>query len=374
MSAPITISLLLPDLQFGGAEMSMLRLAGAFVERGCQVDLLLMRPGGQLSDQVPAGVRTILLNTGSELRSLLPLARYLRRQRPAALLTTLDLTNLVGLLARRLSGARVLTTIRIANAVSPRQRSSPWLKKLEQWSLSAIYPWADLVVAVSRGVAEDLQAYTGLPAASIRVIYNPTIDDSFESLAQAEPEHPWLRSTPVPVVLSAARLSPVKDFPTLIRAFARVIEQRPARLVILGEGPERPTLERLVQDLGLQDQVALPGYTPNPLASMRRAAVYVLPSRREGMPNALIQAMACGCPVVSTDCPHGPRELLRAGQYGHLVPMGDQQAMSAAILATLAGDARPVEPGWLDQFRLEGIAGQYLEALLGSQAQSAVAR
>ena len=366
MSAPIRISLLLPDLRLGGAEASLLQLSGAFAARGCAVDLLLMRPGGQLSERVPASVRRIELNTGGEYRSLLPMARYLRRERPAALLTTLDLTNLVGLLARRVSGVPVRVTIRVATSVSAHKRSSGFKKTLERLALTAIYPWADSIVAVSQGVAADLHAYAGIPAGRIRVIYNPALDDSLEARAQEEPEHPWLRGGDRPVILSAARLSEEKDFPTLLRAFGRVRQERPARLVILGEGPERASLERLIQELGLRDDVALPGYTPNPLASMRRAAVYVLSSRREGMPNAMIQAMACGCPVVSTDCPSGPREVLRGGQYGRLVPVGDEESLGRAILSVLDGDARPVEQGWLDQFRLEVVADQYLDVLLGA--------
>ncbi len=373
MPAKIKISLLLPDLQLGGAEMSMLQLSRAFAARGYAVDLLLMRSGGQLSDRVPPGVRRVALNTGSEIRSLLPLVRYLRRERPAALLTTLDLTNLIGLLARRLSSVPVRVTIRIATSVSAHQRSSARMKKLEQLALSWMYPWADAIVAVSHGVAEDLQAYTGLPESRIRVIYNPTLDDKLEALAQETPQHPWFQPGQTPVILSAARLTEVKDFPTLMRAFALVRRQRPARLVILGEGPERSALEALARSLGIQADVSLPGFEPNPPAYMRRAAVYALSSRREGLPNALIQAMACGCPVVSADCPSGPREVLRGGQYGHLAPVGDEQAMSRAILAVLDGDTRPVESGWLDAFRLDAVAEQYLGALLGAKTPGSAA-
>src|SRR5690606_29880659 len=154
-----------------------------------------------------------------------------------------------------------------------------------------------------------------------------------DELAKADPGHRWFAAGQPPVVLGVGSLTPRKDFATLVEAFAELRRRRPARLIVLGEGPERARLERLVDDLGLSDDVDLPAFTRNPFAYMSRAAVYVLSSNLEGLPGSLIQALACGCPSVATDCPSGPREILQDGRVGPLVDVGDAGAMAAAIAA-----------------------------------------
>ena len=167
------------------------------------------------------------------------------------------------------------------------------------------------------------------------------------------------------MVLAAGRLVALKGFDTLLRAFARVRQQMPARLVILGEGSERSNLERLAAELGVAADVDMPGFDPNPFRYMKRAGVFVLSSRYEGLPNVLIQAMACGCPVVSTDCPNGPAEILDGGRYGPLVPVDDVEALAYAMAQALAGKVAPAPTEWLEQFRVEVVAEQYLRVMLG---------
>jgi glycosyltransferase involved in cell wall biosynthesis len=228
------------------------------------------------------------------------------------------------------------------------------------------YRWADGIVAVSKGVADDLVQVTGLPPERIQVIYNPIVTPELMAKAQDTLDHPWFGPGQPPVILAVGRLDPQKDFHTLIRAFAQVRQIRLSRLLILGEGEERQALEALVCQLGLQDDVCLPGFVANPYPYMTRAGVFVLSSRWEGLPGVLIEALYCGVPLVSTDCPSGPREILANGQYGKLVPVGDVVAMTQAIVAMLnSGKKKVPEESWRP-FTLEVSVNQYLDALLGA--------
>ena len=196
---------------------------------------------------------------------------------------------------------------------------------------------------------------------------------------QSEPvDHPWFQPGTPPVIMSAGRLGRAKDHPTLIRAFARVRRARLARLVIFGQGTSDAktarsvtALQALAGELGVADDVALPGFVANPFAYMARAAVFALSSINEGLPGVLIQAMACGCPVVSTDCPSGPAEILAGGRYGRLVPPGDDAALAAAILATL--DAPPAAMSLRARagfFSVERAVAQYERVMLGASSPS----
>jgi len=184
--------------------------------------------------------------------------------------------------------------------------------------------------------------------------------------AQAPLDHPWFRPGQPPLLLAVGRLQMQKDYPTLIRAFAQVRQSRRARLLILGEGKERLMLEALIKKLGLEEDVSLPGFVMNPYAYMARASLFVLSSRWEGLPTVLIEALCCGTPVVSTDCPSGPREILRDGQYGQLVPVAQADALAKAIETTLADKApNPPSESW-QPYELEVVVSQYTKLLLES--------
>lgn len=261
-------------------------------------------------------------------------SRYLRRERPAAMLSALNHANVIACLAYRL--ARVPTrlvisehnTLSMSNAQNARGRLVPWLMR---W----VYPWADSVVAVSQGVADDLVRTLGIDATRVKVIYNPVVDETLFDKAKQPLEHPWFKQGEPPVVLAVGRLTEQKDFETLIRAFAVVRAKRVVRLLILGEGELRFQLETLVNQLGLKDDVALPGFVANPFGYMARASVFVLSSRWEGLPTVLLEAMACGAQVVSTDCPSGPREILEDGKWGLLVPVENVSTLAQAITLKL---------------------------------------
>lgn len=239
---------------------------------------------------------------------------------------------------------------------------------VERALMRACYRRADAVVAVSRSVEHDLAAGLGLPRGRLSTIYNPIVTAELAEKAAAPLDHPWFSPGAPPVVLGVGRLAPQKDFPTLLRAFARARAARPARLVILGEGEDRGALEALARDLGIAADVELPGFDPNPLRYMQHAAVFALSSIFEGLPGALIQAMACGCRVISTDCPGGSREILEGGSprpAGALVPMRDPAGLGGAILDALAdadrGPARVEHP--LERFREEAAVDAYLDVL-----------
>jgi glycosyltransferase involved in cell wall biosynthesis len=200
----------------------------------------------------------------------------------------------------------------------------------------------------------------------MHILPNPVVTPDLASKAAEPLDHPWFRPGEPPVVLGVGRLSKQKDFATLIRAFDRVRRARGARLMILGEGPERAGLQALADELALSQDVALPGFASNPFAYMARAGVFVLSSAWEGMPGALIQAAACGAPVVATDCESGPREVLQDGRYGRLVPVGNPAALADAILSTLDQPRTAVPAEAIERFTRNAAVSGYLEVLRGA--------
>jgi glycosyltransferase involved in cell wall biosynthesis len=332
-----------PSLRYGGAERVTLTLAQNIAERGYAVDLVLAQVEGPYLVDVRDPVQVVDLKAPRVARSLPALVRYLRRERPTAMLSMMAHSNIVALWARRL--ARVPTRLIVSERVSIswRIRHAPrrYYNRLLTSLIKRYYPWADGIVAVSDGVADDLTQVTGIPRQQVSTIYNPVVRPGLQPLMQVPVEHPWFQPDGPPVVLAVGRLTTQKDFSTLIQAFAQVRQTHDARLVILGDGKERPALERLVSQLGLEKVVSLPGFATNPYAYMVRSTLFVLSSRWEGLPGVLIEALYCGVPVVATDCPSGPREILRNGKYGHLVPIRDIAALARAMEESLVGKTRP---------------------------------
>lgn len=327
----------LMDLRGGGAERVMLNLARGFGDRGHEVHLVLVRAEGPYLAQVPAQVKVIRLEARRLLLSVFALASYLRQERPAALISALEDTNIIALWARRLARVRTEVVVTVHNTLSREARSSTQIKRrlaptLARW----FYPWAKAVVGVSEGVAADLRQI-GLKGAI--AIYNPIVTPELLEQIHEPLDHPWFATGEPPVVLAVGRLEAQKDFETLVRAFAQVHQQRPCRLMILGEGDERSRLEALIAQLDLTEAVALPGFVKNPYIYMRDAGVLVLSSAWEGFGNVLVEAMVVGTPVVSTNCESGPAEILAGGEYGQLVPVGDADAMAKAIAHALATPA-----------------------------------
>ncbi len=395
--SPKHLAIFVPSLAGGGVVRVMLHLAESFTARDYKVDIVVCQTTGPYLDRIrspirvvalkpspfwlgklravltdPRGLATLLLpillpyKPPKALQCLPDLVNYLRQDKPDAVLAAKTHTNLVALWARR-SAARTTRLV-----ISERTNLSTTVKISRRWRwrfvaplLRHVYPWADAIVSVSDGVANDLSRQTGIPRESITTIYNPVLVPKVVEGSKALLDHPWFAPSNPPVVLGVGRLVPQKDFTTLIRAFALLRSQRPCRLLILGEGRERPQLQQLARELRCQEDVRLSGFVDNPYAYMVRASVFVLSSAWEGMPNALIEALACGCPVVSTDCPSGPREILNDGTFGPLVPVGNVSALADAMFTILA---KPPQRERLRararEFNIDKISERYLQALL----------
>jgi glycosyltransferase involved in cell wall biosynthesis len=348
----------------------MLNLAGGIADTGAAVDLVLVRAEGPFLSTVPDNVRLIDLGTQRTLTSILALARYLRRERPAAMLAALTHVNIAAILATWLARrcSRVVVSERSTISQEAAEVTAPTVRlalRLAPW----LYPRADGIVTVSQGAAEDLARYCRIPLERVVVLNNPVVGPALLRRAAEPLDHPWFAPGQPPVILAVGRLNPEKEFDTLIRAFAELARRHPARLMILGRGKEQAALEALISELGVGDRVALPGFADNPYAYMARASVHVLSSRWEGSPNVLVEAMACGTPVVATDCRSGPSELLEGGRLGPLVPVGDVSALAAGIEQALVA---PVPREELQKraamFSVAHAAQAYLRVLLGDQA------
>lgn len=227
---------------------------------------------------------------------------------------------------------------RVGNPIGHRLRSRTRNPLKRQWLLMSwrrLYARADAYIAVSRGIADDLTHHLRVPSERVYVLPNPTVTTRLFTLANQESGHPWLDDPELPVVLGIGNFRQQKDFPTLIRAFARARQRVSSRLVLLGEGRQRQRLASLAVELGVDRDVDFPGWVSNPYAFLQRSAAFVLSSRWEGSPNALVEATALGVPVIATDCISGPREILDHGRYGTLVPVGDDRAMGKALAAVL---------------------------------------
>jgi glycosyltransferase involved in cell wall biosynthesis len=343
----------------------MVNLALGFVEQGLKVDLVLAKAEGPYLSRVPEEVRVVDLGARRVLYSLPGLVRYLRRERPQAMLSALNYANIVAIWAKLLVRVQTHLVVSEHNTLScSTQNASSVRVKLLPLLIKIFYPYADAVVAVSHGVAEDLITMTGLPMEKVKVIYNPVITPELFAKAEEPLDHPWFRPGEPPVVLGVGRLTKQKDFPTLIRAFALVRKERPARLMILGEGEERPKLETLARELGIEEDFVLPGFVENPYKYMKRASAFVLSSRWEGLPTVLIEALALGVPVISTNCPSGPAEILEHGKWGCLVPVGEPHLLARDILEILQNDVRiPSHKTAWERFSKENAVIAYLQVL-----------
>ena len=358
------IAFFLPSVRGGGAQRVIVNLVQGITERGIPVDLVLAVAEGVFLDQLPPAVRLVDLRARRLIRSLGPLTRYLRRERPRYLVSSMSHANLIALWAAKLAGQATPVMVTVHNTMSQSASQEGRLGGvLEPLLLRACYPWADSIVAVSGGAADDLARISGLPRDRVRVVYNPVITPPMMALAQQPPDHPWFAPGQPPVILGVGRLTKQKDFPTLVRAFAEVRRRRPGRLIILGEGEDRPVLEALARELGVADDVALPGFRDNAMAYMARSALFVLSSAWEGLPTVLIEALAAGTQVVSTDCPSGPREILQEGRLGALVPVGDVAALRSAMLDALDRPPGTVPIEALAPFTRDAAVDHYLQLI-----------
>lgn len=323
---------------------------------------MLVQAKGEFLSNLSKKVRVVDLAASSTYTCLPALVRYLRETEPAVMISALDLTNLMALIAKRFAGSPKKLFVRLDTTQSVLKRSF-LKKKLEKILIQATYPWAERIISISHGVTKDFVGYTGISPERITTIYNPVITDEIYCKARQPIDHPWFAPTAPPVILGVGRLVHPKNFSLLLRAFAKVRKSQQAHLVILGEGEERPELEAIAERLKIAEDISLPGIQKNPYAYMARARLLVLSSRYEGLPAVLVEALACGCPVVSVDCPNGPREILSNGKYGYLVPVGDEDALAEAIVTALIHPKPVPDYAWLEQFKLDNVVQAYLNLI-----------
>lgn len=379
----------------GGAERVFLNLASGLVARGHRVDLVMARYEGHFLDQIPPEIRVVDLRVRSARQSLwvLPrlgkeaffwakmilarkpnyvlgalagLANFLKREQPDVVIASMHYPNIVSVIARELAQveSRIILTIHstFSEEIAISKRKRPKGNKLEV--NKRLFPKADAVVAVSQGVADDLALTLSLPEETFTTIYNPVVTEFLEQQAKEPLVHPWFEGDGPPVLLAVGGFKPAKDHMTLLRAFALVRAERDVRLIILGEGKLRESLSHQAEQLGIAADLEMPGFVANPFQYMAGASLFVLSSVFEGLGMVLVEAMACGCPVISTDCPSGPSEILEQGRFGTLVPMKDEQSMAKAIIHALDtphDTARLVARG--REFSLDRATENYLELI-----------
>lgn len=350
----------------GGIGRNIVNLSEAFAAKGLDVHVLLESMDGPLMSDLTSRATVYPMATTHPVAGVLPLAWRLFRLGPGSVLAPNHRLALVALRARLLlpTSRRPRVFANVHNTYSQKYlRLSRPKRERRTEKLRRHYPGLDGIICVSAGVRADLASVTGIPEDRMTVIYNPVVTDRLLLQAREPVDHPWFGAGQPPVILSVGRLVASKDFAGLMAAFEIVRATAPCRLVIVGDGPLRRDLEDRRQASRFADEVALIGNDNNPFRYMRRAGLFVLSSRYEGFGNVLVEALACGAPVVSTDCPHGPREILLDGRLGPLVPAGDIEALARAMATTLA--RKPPEPllrESLARFQASTVADEYLRA------------
>ena len=337
------ISLFVPTLSSGGAEKVMVNLAFGFLHAGKRIDLVVIKKDGPYIDALPSGLNVVDLGINHTSMALLALRDYIRRVKPAVILSAMNYANVIALWAKKFSRVKTLSVICEHSTFSAMIKDPPNLRsRLALPTLIRIsYPLADKIVAVSKGLADDLVNNCSKLKGKITVIHNPIRFDDIFQKANEPLNHLWYRPSMPPVLLSVGRLHRVKDYPNLLQAFSLVRKKAEVRLIILGEGQERSYLKSLIRHLKIENDVDMLGFQKNPYNFMASSKVFVLSSKFESFSNVLLEAIACGCPVVSTDCPHGPKEIMEMTGVGRLVPVGNAELLADAILEKFAGDMKP---------------------------------
>ena len=370
------LAIFLPNLDGGGAERTMLNLAEGMATRGYNVDLVLAQMDGSYLESVSASLRIVDLGDGrlakrfKTVRRLPALVRYLRKEKPEVLLSALTEANVVALCARFLARYPDRVVVNEQNTLSQKiDNESRGIQKWYPFLARLTYRYADRVVGVSQGVVDDLIQNIGISDTNSMVIFNPGITPKVRENAQAPVDHPWFGAGQPPVILSVGRLHMQKDYGTLLQAFKLVRERQAARLLILGDGEERQALEQQIKDLGIENDVSLPGFVRNPHAYMANAAVYVLSSRWEGLPTVLVEALYCGATLVATDCPSGPKEILQDGKLGCLVQMQNPESLAGGIQRALDGTAPKATADSWRVYDLDTIIEKYIDLLFNNQPE-----
>lgn len=357
----VRVSLFVPSMRGGGAERVFADLANEFAARGLSVDLVLAEAAGCYLDELRPGVNIVDLGGRRVLFSVPALIRHLRQTRPGVILSAMGHCNIASIVSAKLarSGTRVVVSERGAPRVRRTRRKMGLLTSL---LARILYPRAHQIIAVSEGVARELADLLRVPLSRIVAIHNPLDLDNISRLSRL-PIPAGSELLDAKLFLGVGRLIEVKGFDNLLQAFSLVAARIPSQLILLGAGPSRTSLELLATNLGIADRVQFLGFDPNPYRWMRIADAFVLSSRSEGSPNSLLQAMACGTPVVSTNCAYGPEEILEQGKWGELVPVDDSWALADAMIRAVTSPTSPRVQERALSFSLPAVADAYLEAM-----------
>jgi glycosyltransferase involved in cell wall biosynthesis len=362
------IAILLAGNKMGGDTKVVFNLIEGLAARGFEIDLLLASSAQLALSDLPKQVNVIDLQTPvtarttSTLKLLVPLLQYLRRVKPKTLISNLCFTNAIVTFSKFLTfpAPKLILVEHLALSIDE-QEGEPQSKLLPVL-IRVLYPHADAVISVSQQLGAELRNKYNLK--NVLAIANAVVNSRLAEQAQSDLNHPWFASDEIPVFLSAGRFTEQKDFTTLIQAFSILRQEMPARLVILGDGALRSRLEAQIQSLDLQADVELPGFVYNPYQYMSRATAFVLSSRWEALPTVLIEAMACGCQVIATQCRSGVDEILFGGEFGQIVPISDPVTMAAAMKNAIHN---PISPKLLkyraDDFSIEQVIDRYLEVI-----------
>jgi len=369
-SRPKFITFFLPALSGGGAERAILNLAIELNKKGYKVNFFLVHKIGAYLKYVPEEIQILSFEglIGKRFKmpqSIIPLIHYLKKEKPDVLLSAMNPCNFIAIIAKLISKAQTKIAINEQNTFSSEIQHTSWFrKKIDPYLIKFLYPKADFIIAVSKGVADDLSKISGIPKNKINIIYNPVNVAEISEKSKEKILHPFFQEKSNGIIINVANLNKQKNHLLLIETFSILRKIRDVRLIILGEGEERKNLEKIINKLNLWEFISMPGFVENPYAYIAQSNVFVLSSLYEGLPTVLIEAMACGTSIVSTDCPSGPAEILENGQYGKLVPINDPEALAEAIKETLDN---PINPQVLREranyFSTEKAADRYLELL-----------
>ncbi|MCB9991209.1 MAG: glycosyltransferase [Rhodospirillales bacterium] len=360
------IAFFIPDFKGGGAQRMIVNMANEFARRDHNTTLLLLNRDGPYQDKVSHNVKITSFEKDRAFKAFFRLRRYLKENRPDVVISALFHVNVLLVLARlSLPGLNTKIIVTERNHFSMRVKNSDRaLDKLFPPLVFLLYRFADKVIGISKGVADDIRQSARLPEDKVDWIHNPVVTaDTLEELKKTI-KKPWFEHGTEPVIVTSGRLVPQKDYETLFRAMAELVKTRKARLLILGTGPLREKLGEFARDLNIREYIHFAGFVENPLPYMKKADLFVMSSHWEGFCNVIVEALLCGLPIVATDCPSGPAEILDNGTYGTLVPVGDYEALAAAMAAALdAGHDPKRQKRRAMDFTVEHICNQYLNVI-----------
>jgi len=357
------VAIFLPSVDGGGAERVSIHLAEGLASRGHHVDLVLVNSDGPYLSEISRKVNIIDLKQKRVVLSLPKLCRYLRQNRPTALISGLSHANIIAILAKMLGPRQVKIFVTEHNNLNLERLSKK--EKLIRCLMALLYRNANGIITVSEGIRKQILSLLPVSPQNVHTIYNPVNLDRIRRLAAQVPENSWFSPPSIPIVISVGRLTPQKDFNTLITAFHLLRRRMHAKMVILGEGEDRISLEKLILDLNLQDDVLMPGFQANPYSWMAHSDLYVMSSAWEGLPGVLLEALVCDLPVVSTDCETGPNEILENGKWGLLVPVNQPKKLADAMYQALTSSIKLRTSCRAEDFHIDRIVNQYENLILG---------